>query len=71
MASLRSVYRHWQSEHAEARRRREQDHLLQSRQVLGAYGLDVYPQAEPSTLNESLLVAWLAADDPRQPSRPA
>jgi len=68
MACLRSLYRHWQVEHDEARRRHEQEELLRFRKVLGAYGLDVYPQAEPSNLNDSLLVAWLAADDPDKPS---
>ena len=68
MAGLRSLYGHWQVEHYEARRRHEQEALLEFRDVLGAYGFDVYPQPEPSSLNDSLLVAWLAADDPRRPS---
>ncbi len=68
MAGLRSIYKHWQVEHDDARRRHEQQDLLRFRQILGAYGLDVFPQAEPSNLNDSLLVAWLAADDPQRPS---
>ena len=67
MADLVSLYRRWQVGHDEARRRREQEELLRFRDVLGAYGLDAYPQREPSNLNDSLLVAWMTADDPQKP----
>lgn len=68
MAGLRSIFRRWQLEHYEALRRRERENITNSRKVLGAYGLDAYPQVEPSDLNDSLLVAWLSADDPRRPA---
>jgi hypothetical protein len=63
MVGFRSLCRHWQIEHHEAQRCHEEERLLRFRAVLGAYGYDLYPQAEPSSLNDSLLVARLAATD--------
>lgn len=68
MAGLRSLYRHWQVGHYEVQRRREEQQQFEFQTILGAYGFNVHPQAEPSNLNESLLVAWLAATDPPEPS---
>jgi hypothetical protein len=63
MTGLRSIYRHWQVEHYEARRRHEEQSLFESRVRLGAFGVRTYEEAPPSNLNDSLLVAWLAAGD--------
>ena len=63
MTGLGSLFRRWQVERYEARRRHEEQKLFKLRVLLGAYGLETYQEPEPSSLNDSLLVAWLAATD--------
>lgn len=64
MGLVRTCYGRWRAGRAAAQRLHQQEELLRFHRVLGAYGLDFYPQPEPSTLNDSLLVTWLAAEKP-------
>lgn len=62
---IRIALARWRIEMDQLRRQHAAWRQTQSRGLLGAYGYDVYPGVEPSELNDSLLVAWLAAEDGR------
>jgi hypothetical protein len=62
------MFQRWQIAHYELQRRHREQELARTRAIVGAYGLDYYPQIERTSLPESLVVAWLAAEDPRNPS---
>lgn len=64
MALLHSCYKRWRARRAAAQRIHQQEEVRRSHLVLGAYGLDFYPEPEPSTLNDSLVVSWLTSEKP-------